>query len=216
MEISNQYCKEHSIPKYDSFIIINEVKSIIEDYFNKQIYITDSAIRFLENDRKITISDRLIKNIKNELSFFVKKYTENNSNTNNNYKLQFTVQTCTPYRKTEHGYYISFLDKYAFIDKKTVSELKLGEKYYLFIEKYNNKKKIYKAILNHHKVGQLILNRMFKLDCRFKVNKYKANDLLSFIYEGNKPSKEEVKQIRLYFKKEKIIYNKRKENGNKW
>jgi hypothetical protein len=211
IEISNVYCKEHSIPQYDSFIIINEVKSIIEDYFNKQIYITKSAVRFLETDKKITISDRLIKNIKQELSYFIKKYIENNSKINNNYKLQYSVQICTVYKKTQHGCYVSFLDKYGFVDKNAVAELKLGEKYYLFIEKYNNKKKIYKVIQNHHKVGQVILDRMFKLDCRFKVNKYKSNTLLSFLYQGDRPNKDDITRIRLYFKKEKIIYNK-KEN----
>lgn len=209
IEISNEYCKEHSIPQYDSFIIINEVKSIIEDYFNKQIYITKSAVRFLESDKKITISDRLIKKIKQELSNFIKKYIENNSKISSNYKLQYSVQICTVYKKTEHGYYVSFLDKYGFVDKNEVGVLMLGEKYYLFIEKYNNRKKIYKVIQNHHKVGQIILDRMFKLDCRFKVNKYKTNSLLSFLYKGERPTKDDIKRIRLYFKKEKIIYNKK-------
>lgn len=64
LELSNEYCKEYNIPQYDSYMVLNEIKSIIENYFEKQIYLTNEGIKFVENDKKISISEALIKKIK--------------------------------------------------------------------------------------------------------------------------------------------------------
>ena len=208
-ELSNEYCKSYNIPEYDNYMILNQIKKIIENYFEKQIYITAEAIRFLENDKKISISENLIKNIRKELAGFINAYIKSNTHLKNNFELQFTIQKCTVFKKTEHGYFIAFLDKNAFISKTETHNLILGEKYYMFIDKYNKSKNIYKAIINHHKVAQVIIDSLFGKLNKFKIVAYKANYLLSMLYEKEKPTKEEIKKMRLYFKEEKIIYNKR-------
>lgn len=208
IELSNEYCKSYCIPEYDNYMILNEIKSIIEIYFDKQIYITNDSIKFVENDRKISISESLIKDIRKNLANFIRVYIKNNTHLKNNYDLQFSVQKCTVYKKTEHGFYLSFLDKYAFISKVDSHHLFLGEKYYMFIEKYNKSKNLFKAIINHHKVAQVIIDGFFGIN-RFKIVTYKVNSLLSMLYDKDKPTKEEIKKIRLFFKSEKIIYNKR-------
>ncbi len=209
VELSMEYCKNYNIPSYDNSMILNEIKNLIENYFEKQIYMGKDAIKFIDNDRKISISEALIKYIKNGLSEFISRYIKSNTHLKHNYELQYTVQKCTVYKKTEHGYYVSFLDKYAYISKVDTITLELGEKYYLFIEKYNKSKALYKAIINNHKVAQVILCKMFGEETQFKANAYKINTLLSLIYMNEKPSKEEIKKMRIYFKTEKIIYNKK-------
>lgn len=209
VELSREYCKNYNIPNYDNSMILNEIKNLIEIYFNKQIYLGKDVIKFIDNDKKISISDALIKHVKNGLSEFISKYIKSNTQVKHNYDLQYTVQKCTVYKKTEHGYYVSFLDKYAYISKVDTITLELGEKYYLFIEKYNKSKELYKAIINNHKVAQVILNKMFGEKTQFKANAYKINTLLSIVYMNEKPSKEEIKKMRIYFKTEKIIYNKK-------
>ena len=209
LELSNEYCKEYNIPQYDSYMVLNEIKTIIENYFEKQIYLTNEEIKFVENDKKISISEALIKKIKKNLADFINMYIKNNTHLKNNYELQYSVQKCIVYKKTEHGYYLSFLDKIAFISKVDTYTLTLGEKYYLFIQKYNKDKNLYKALMNLHKVAQVIINSFFGEINRFKINVYKANNILSILYENEKPTKEEIKKMRLFFKKEKIIYNKR-------
>jgi hypothetical protein len=207
-ELSKEYCKSHNIPDYDSYMVLNEIKSIIEIYFDKQIYLTNDSIKFVENDKKISISENLIKDIRKNLTSFISAYIKNNTHLKNNYDLQFSVQKCTVYKKTEHGFYLSFLDKYAFISKIETYPLVLGEKYYLFIEKYNKEKNLYKALMNHHKVAQVVIDGFFGKN-KFKINAYKANYILSLLYEKEKPTKEDIKRMRIFFKKEKIIYNKR-------
>lgn len=213
VELSKEYCKAYNIPEYDSYMILNEIKTIIENYFEKEIYLTNEAIKFVDNNRKISISESLVKNIKKNLIIFINSYIKNNTHLKDNYKLQFSVQKCIVYKKTEHGYYLSFLDKFAFISKIDTFQLNLGEKYYLFIEKYNKEKCLFKAIINHHKVAQVVINSFFGEINRFKINTYKANSILSILYENEKPTKEEIKKMRYFFKKEKIIYNKRIING---
>ena len=61
--------------------------------------------------------------------------------------------------------------------------------------------------MNHHKVAQLIIDKLLGERNRFKVNMYKTNNILSILYNIEKPSKEEIKKMRIYFKNEKIIYN---------
>lgn len=209
IDLSKEYCKFYNIPEYDNYMILNEIKNIVEEYFKKQIYITNETIKFVENDKKVSISERLINTIKKSLVSFITIYIKSNTKLKNNYDLQYDVYKCTVYKKTEHGYYLSFLDKYAFIAKMDTYPLNLGEKYYLFIDKYNKSKNIYKAIMNHHKVAQVIINSFFGETNRFKINVYKANNILSILYEKEKPTKEEIKKMRYFFKKEKIIYNKK-------
>lgn len=208
IELSKEYCKSYNIPEYDSFMILNEIKTIIENYFEKEIHITNDSIKFIENNRKISISEKLVKDIKKNLSSFINVYIKNNTHVKCNYELQYSVQKCTVYKKTEHGFYLSFLDKYAFISKTETYPLSLGEKYYLFIEKYNKEKNLYKALMNHHKVAQVVIDSFFGKS-KFKINAYKANYVLSILYEKEKPTKEDIKRMRIFFKKEKIIYNKR-------
>ena len=62
-ELSKEYCKSHNIPDYDSYMVLNEIKSIIEIYFDKQIYLTNDSIKFVENDKKISISENLIEKV---------------------------------------------------------------------------------------------------------------------------------------------------------
>lgn len=207
VKLSQEYCKAYNIPEYDSAMILNEMKTIIEDYFEKQIYLTKNEIRFEENDKKISFSENLLKHLSNSLLDFMRRYVKSNTHEKDNYEIQYTVQKSTVYKKTEHGYYISFLDKYAFISKSETLPLELGEKYYFFIEKFNKKKGVYKAIVNHHKVAQLIIDKLLGERNRFKVNMYKTNNILSILYDIEKPSKEEIKKMRIYFKNEKIIYN---------
>lgn len=209
IELSKEYCKAYNIPEYDNYMILSEIKTIIEDYFEKQIYLTNDAIKFVENDRKISISETLVKNIKKNLANFINSYINNNTHLKDNYELQYSVQKCIVYKKTEHGFYLSFLDKFAFISKIDTFPLVLGEKYYLFIEKYNKEKNLFKALMNHHKVAQVAIDSFFGKPNRFKINTYKANSILSILYENERPTKEEIKKMRFFFKKEKIIYNKR-------
>ena len=77
----------------------------------------------------------------------------------------------------------------------------------MFIEKYNKNKNLFKAIVNHHKVAQVIIDGFFGIN-RFKIITYKVNNILTMLYGKDKPTKEEIKKIRLFFKSEKIIYNK--------
>ena len=76
--------------------------------------------------------------------------------------MQFSVQKCTVYKKTEHGFYLSFLDKYAFISKVDSYQLVLGEKYYMFIEKYN--KNILDSF-NYDQILQLIKREKIVFFC---------------------------------------------------
>ena len=62
--------------------------------------------------------------------------------------------------------------------------------------------------MNHHKVAQVVIDSFFGKN-KFKINTYKANYILSILYEKDKPTKEDIKRMRIFFKKEKIIYNKR-------
>ena len=62
--------------------------------------------------------------------------------------------------------------------------------------------------MNHHKVAQVVIDGFFGKN-KFKINAYKANHILSILYEKEKPTKEDIKRMRIFFKKEKIIYNKR-------
>jgi hypothetical protein len=51
----------------------------------------------------------------------------------------------------------------------------------MFIDKYNKSKNIYKAIINHHKVAQVIINSLFGKLNKFKIVYIKANYLLSML-----------------------------------
>ena len=91
-ELSKEYCKSHNIPEYDSCMVLNEIKSIIENYFDKHIYLTNDSIKFIENDRKISISESLIKDIRKNLTRFIRGYIKNNSHLKNNYDCIFELQ----------------------------------------------------------------------------------------------------------------------------
>lgn len=140
MNLSREYCKSYNIPEYDNIIILNQIKETIENYFNKTVYFSKKDIRFIENDRKVSISEKLFKLIKSKLNSFIKEYIESNTKLKDCYELQYSVQICTVFQKTEHGYYVSFLDKKGFIPKNETYTLDLGQKYYFYVEKFNKKR----------------------------------------------------------------------------
>ena len=50
----------------------------------------------------------------------------------------------------------------------------------MFIEKYNKNKNLFKAIVNHHKVAQVIIDGFFGIN-RFKIITYKVNNILTML-----------------------------------
>ena len=213
-----KFCEENNIPDFDHIFILNSVVKEIGIYFNKHVYLSiDGFLRFLETDRKITISSELVKNVKKSLTSILKEYKNssfNSSNQQKREKITKKIFRAKVIQNKEHSFILAFNNSYAYLLKKNIKKpLEIGEDYYIYINKYNSQNDIFEAFIDN-RVANFLLESIFQDENKnYKTIFYQHCGILSLTYDGNKPKKEDIEKIKLFIACEKVIYNqaKRKE-----
>jgi hypothetical protein len=197
------YCNE--IFLHEEALVISTILEIIEIYFQKQVYLDEELFpRFLESNKKITISLQLAKKIIKRLVNLKKTYT--NQNKINKYKFLNSIIKVKVIKEIKNGY--QGVDQYenkCFIP--SANQFTVGETAYLYCTAVvDDVMKLVSNVISASYVVNMITNYAFQIS----VQKYRKDELLVFSYSGQqKFGSENLKKLKYYFLKEKIIFNQR-------
>lgn len=200
-----EYSREIGIN--NELLVISELKQTIELYFQKQIYFDEeSSVRFLEDNKKVSISKRLSMQIVKSLKLLKKNYIlQNRPNlykfTNKFIKGKLIYKNSTGYKIVDENDNICFMPK-----NKSIIDMKVGSENYFFCYKVEN------GILRlkfDNSVATYIANMLTDNQYSIEVLKWKVEKLLVFSFIGEKLGKSNIEKLSFFFQKEKIIYNKK-------
>jgi len=187
------YCRENNL---QLMTVLQTIIDVIETYFNKKVYFDDSMTpRFVQKDKKITISKRLEKYIHEALNSLAE-------NKKIEYKVGMVINA-TIVSKGLNGFFLKTIDDFdCYLNKKNAN-LDIGDKDYFTI--YKIKKNII-YLRKDKKTIKFLIKKILKID--ITIIKYIPNKLIIFEYYENNKKSINHKLLKTYFD-EKIIYNKK-------
>lgn len=206
LDLFVEYSREIGIN--NEMLVISELRQTIEAYFQKQVYFdTDYSARFLEDNKKISISKKLSMQIIKDLRKLKQNYVLQNKP--NLYKFINKFVKGRVIYKNQTGYKIvDEHDNICFMpNNKSIINMSIGTENYFFC--YRVEDGVLKLRFDNS-VATYMANMATGNQYSIQVLKWRVDKLLVFSFIGEKIGKENIKKLSFFFQNEKIIYNQRR------